>query len=76
MLPVGMAAREGMVGGGGWEAGGGLGGCCVFGIKVQLSTHKLNLSPRPSPPLPLRALSPPSSLSGIFFSRFPLQCHC
>lgn len=74
MLPVGMAAREGMVGG--WRQGGGLGGCCVFGIKVQLSTRKLNLTPRPSPPLPLRALSPPSSLSGFFLLFFFLGFLC
>lgn len=65
----------GWVVGGGREGGGlegGWGGCCVSGIKVQLSTHKLNLTTSPSPLVSLHALSPPSSFSFFFF----LQCHC
>lgn len=61
----------GWVGGGGGREGGGLeggwGGCCVSGIKVQLSTHKLNLTPSPSPLVSLHALSPPSSFSFFLF---------
>lgn len=67
MFLLGTAAKEGLGGGGGW------GGCCVSGIKVQLSTQDLNLAPSPSPLVSLHALSPPSSLFFfLFFSAVSL----